>query len=35
MIFLFGAITYLIGLGALLFRDEFVRLGVRLRRRSE
>ena len=33
-IFLFGAVMYLIGLGAMLFKDEFVRLGLRLRRRS-
>ena len=28
-IFLFGAIMYLIGLGAMLFKDEFTRLGLR------
>lgn len=33
-IFLFGAIMYLIGLAAMLFKEEFVRLGVRLRRRA-
>ena len=33
-IFLLGAIMYLIGLGAMLFKDEFVRLGLRLRRRA-
>ena len=33
-IFLFGAVMYLIGLGAMLFKEEFVRLGARLRRRS-
>jgi len=33
-IFLLGAISYLIGLGGMLFKDEFVRLGVRIRRRA-
>jgi hypothetical protein len=33
MIFLFGAIMYLIGLGAMLFKDEFARIGLRLKRR--
>jgi hypothetical protein len=33
MIFLFGAIMYLIGLGVMLFKDEFTRLGLRLRSR--
>ena len=33
-VFLIGAIMYLIGLGVMLFRDECVRLGSRLRRRS-
>jgi hypothetical protein len=32
-IFLFGAIMYLIGLGAMLFKDEFARLGLRIRSR--
>lgn len=33
MIFLFGAIMYLIGLGVMLFKDEFTRIGLRLRSR--
>jgi hypothetical protein len=33
VIFLFGAIMYLIGLGAMLFKDEFARIGLRLRSR--
>ena len=33
MIFLFGAVMYLIGLGAMLFKDEFARLGLRLKSR--
>jgi len=33
-LFLFGAIMYLIGLGAMLFKDEVMRLGMRLRRRA-
>jgi hypothetical protein len=32
-IFLFGAIMYLVGLGGMLFKDEFARLGLRLRSR--
>ncbi len=33
-IFLFGAVMYLVGLGAMLFNEEFARLGERLRRRG-
>jgi hypothetical protein len=33
-IFLFGAIMYLIGLAAMLFKEEFVKLSLRLRRRA-
>jgi hypothetical protein len=33
-IFLFGAVMYLIGLGGMLFKEEFARLGARLRRRT-
>ncbi len=32
-IFLLGAVMYLVGLGALLFKDEFERIGAKLRRR--
>jgi hypothetical protein len=32
-IFLLGAVMYLIGLAALLFKDEFERIGAKLRRR--
>jgi hypothetical protein len=33
-IFLFGAVMYLIGLAAMLFKDELTSIGLRLRRKA-